>query len=344
MSFHIYQSTNRSSYGSVKQSPCREASNKKDNLSHRQTKMESNLKRRLSETDESEITQFKRIKIDELCANAALKTSIQIIYEIKQVQPIKFEMVSSQGPAHKPLFTFKLFFNYTDSSNLKEFCGEGYSKKNAKIMASIKGMHYLVHNQTYFSSNDQEFLKNIIQLDFKSLNLSCSFEECLIEARQVKEIVNLGPPDMASIDDVKIEPKLPDEVGTLPVKQSEVKTRELIASKNVMSIFNHLFASSSFSFNEITQSTTLSHSNMFKIELKLVKNKNLTADVNKFASLSEASCKMAAKEASLLINETDEEFSFFGFGHNKKVARTRCAQLALNTILNLSIDGLTWTV
>jgi len=297
--------------------------------------MESNLKRRLSETEESEVTKFKRIKMDELCANAALKSSIQIVYEIKQVQPIKFEMVSSQGPAHKPLFTFKLVFNYTDTDRLKEFCGEGYSKKNAKIMASIRGMHYLVHNQTYFSTNDQEFLKSIMQIDFKSLNLTSSFEECLV---QVKEIDNSGPPENISIEEVKIEPKQPDEVGTPPVKQSEVKTRELIASKNVLSIFNHLFASSSFSFSEITQSTALSHSNMFKIELKLVKNKNLTADVNKFASLSETSCKMIAKESSLLINETEEEFSFIGFGNSKKLARTRCAQLALKTILNLSID------
>ena len=130
MSFHI--STNRSSYGPLRQSHSREATNK-TNLSHRQTKMESNLKRRLSETEDSEVTKFKRIKMDELCANAALKSSIQIVYEIKQVQPIKFEMVSSQGPAHKPLFTFKLVFNYTDTDRLKEFCGEGYSKKNAKI-------------------------------------------------------------------------------------------------------------------------------------------------------------------------------------------------------------------
>ena len=49
--------------------------------------------------------------VDISSAKYGLKNAVQQIYEINEIQPIEYDLVSMDGPAHKPNFTYSLSFS-----------------------------------------------------------------------------------------------------------------------------------------------------------------------------------------------------------------------------------------
>ena len=49
--------------------------------------------------------------VDISSAKYGLKNAVQQIYEINEIQPIEYDLVSMDGPAHKPNLTYSLSFS-----------------------------------------------------------------------------------------------------------------------------------------------------------------------------------------------------------------------------------------
>ena len=105
------------------------------------------------------------------------------------------------------------------------------------------------------------------------------------------------------------------------------KTRDVIASKNIMSIWNHLVPNSKYNFN-VCEETGAGNAKFFKAELKL--SKNALKEI-RYVKLENKNFK-----ESILVNEDETDFSFYGFGNNKKKAKTRSAQLALQFVFAIT--------
>ncbi len=70
------------------------------------------------------------------------KNPIQKLYEIKAVQPLNYELISEQGPAHEKLFNYLLKFKL--NNKLIGFYGNGSSKQIAKKFAAMNALYYLI--------------------------------------------------------------------------------------------------------------------------------------------------------------------------------------------------------
>ena len=95
-------------------------------------------------------TETKRVKRETTPASATaassssmLKNSIQLLYEIKSIQPsIRFDTVGQHGPSHAP--TFAMSVSFTLSGRTLTFEGQGATKKQAKSRASIVALAHLL--------------------------------------------------------------------------------------------------------------------------------------------------------------------------------------------------------
>jgi hypothetical protein len=306
-------------------------------------KMDSNLKRKISDSEDpntqakvDDFLQDKKIKTETSTENSNIlsKTAIQIIHEIKHIQPVKFQLISSEGPAHKPIFKYLLMFCLNnDMKYAKEFTGEGNSIKQAKKMASIKGINYLLSLNLLFTPADVTFLKSVIEMEFKSFNFEKTFDEYF----------NFIPKDITvkPEENITIENKLASPSSTLPTNSwltnthIDDKSRDIIASNNPMIIFNYFFSTITYTFNTIDVS--VAQSNLFKVELEIKKDEKLVALCNKYNKFF-LSNKIKFTENSMFMNENENEYKFFNFGNSKKMARMKVAKLALSSILNLISD------
>lgn len=303
------------------------------------------LKRKYS-TDDQEA--LKKVKIEQdLSKNQfntnTLKNSIQQLYEVKQIQPIEFEMLSSEGPQHKPIFKFSLKFKFNDFEQL--FNGEGLNKKAAKTVAAIKALLFLIENCKNF---DKEYLKTLISFDMKLHNIK-DFEisnvkpiheslneqdnnESLLLKNEKTNTENIEKPNFENNEKTNNENNHSESKNLKTAY--DLKTREIIATKVPMTIFSHMLASTqNYSFNCLSE-TGMSHSKLFKMELRIEKNCFDSPSV-----VTTVDLKTLNANESLLFTEFQNEYSFIGFGPSLKLAKSRAAQLALEFLFDIKITS-----
>jgi len=262
-----------------------------------------------------------------------------VIYELKSIQPIEFALVDSQGPSHKPTFRERLTISLTNdaTTSTESFFGEGNTRKNAKKLASISCLYHLI-NKKKLANINSGFIQMAIQADFKTLNLAKSFEEyfsiqednipdsCDDEDSTEKALhIDTDPPTINKIDsndfiDAKKKPLM------------DAKTQEVIASRNVLSILNHMLQTTDYAFNELEENIQFNNK-FFKVELAIQKNEKFYARCSGY----EEHLRNMNASKSKLIFESRTEYRFHGQASNKKSARLRSAQLALEKIFDLRI-------
>jgi dsRNA-specific ribonuclease len=264
-----------------------------------------------------------------------VKGVLQHLYEVKQIKNIKFEMVSSEGPANSPTFKFNLNFNLCE--DVFTFDGEGNSKKLAKKVATIKALLYLIKLPTLFSPLDGEYIKASVLLEIKASNIRFNIDEFMnniVRPQERAEQESCSPAQEASTK-INKNPLLDDKV------------KELMSTKNPLCLLSHLVPCNEFSF-QLADESGQAHNKEFKIELKIRKsfikrvlslcdnnnnnNNNNTNSINDYAIFD---------FSSQLVTETDSDVIFHGMGKSKKIARYRSAHIALKTIYNINLfaDG-----
>lgn len=310
------------------------------------------LKRALSQSDEE---SNKKVKINTNISNTpapVLKNSIQKLYEIKAIQPLDFEMLSSEGPQHKPTFKFCLKFKLNDTQ--LKFFGEGLNKKAAKTVAAMKALLNLSETNNLF---EKDYFKALILNDMKQLNINEPYET-YVEVLRRSELNLPNQEQLLVVNDTENETRREEslqmiiesihdsdmntdsvqarieEVKVNKKTTYDLKTREIIATKMPMSIFNHMLASvQSYNFNLLSE-TGMSHSKLFKMELKI--DKNVFTESSVFTTVDVSNLKAGD---SLLFTETHTEYSFIGFGASLKIAKSRAAQLALEMLFDIKITS-----
>lgn len=289
-------------------------------------KMEIDLKRKLS-VDLEEVNDSKKIKND--FSEYELKSSIQILYEITTIRPIKFELMDSFGPAHKPNFKFKL--EITINENVVNFLGDGSSKNISKKYAAMKCLHFLLNNNELRKSEigllEIPYMKYLLDNDFKSIKTEKTLDEFLTTEPSQDDFANCTELSMVinETHEVNGTQKMRQKNQTVNGTQKEpkIKSEDSLSSKNPLLLLNTLIATDKFSFKEIE---TTGKNKEFKIELSIIKNEVLL----------KKSAKLSLKSA--LISENEEEIKFQGIGKSKKVAKARSAELALKHIFDIQTD------
>jgi hypothetical protein len=110
------------------------------------------------------------------------KNYIQKLYEIKALNPIQFDTISTKGPAHKPLFEMKLTINKS-LKNEKSFISNGVSKKQAKLNTSKECLVWI----TELDEIERiKYLNEIEIIEIKSLFLQeCNESNMLTNNQQI---------------------------------------------------------------------------------------------------------------------------------------------------------------
>lgn len=278
----------------------------------------STNKRKITENLDKEETTESHVKFRKICQDEEenLKNSVQILHEIKSIQPIRFDLVKSSGPPHKPTFEYKLEV-IIDKQN-KEFFSKGNSTRQAKKLASIKCLYFLLNNpeiKSLFNSLNTIYIRKILQSDLK--------KELNIELDQYfSNEINNRPLSEIS-----------EKIVTKLYRKEDIssKTKELIAKKNVLDVLNHMLQSTDYIFNEIEYEIKNSCC-IFKMELKVMKNDKFKVKYpdheNKLKSLN-----------SLLIFDNETDYKFHGIGTSKRNAKIRSAELALEYLFDINITS-----
>jgi dsRNA-specific ribonuclease len=274
-----------------------------------------------------------------LMEESITKNSIQKLYEIKKIKKVSFDMLSTDGPSHKPSFKFAL--NFELKNKKFKFEGEGTNKKLAKSIASLKALYFLKCLPQFFSMFESIYIGNLIRNEMKSiLGLTDNFEGYFLEAldqsqREFLESENKLQPHTNQVQTQNVEDKI--------LKTSKLitdwdnKTKEILASKNSLIILNHLISNCKF---ELISETGSSHAKQFKIELKISKTTFEELKESKISfiknSLLENSSSLFESE-SVLISSNESDLLFYGTGNSKKQAKSKAAQLAVESIFNVKI-------
>ncbi len=232
------------------------------------------------------------------------KNSIQILYEIATIRPIKFHLVKTSGPAHKPNFIFKL--SITINGECKEFLSQANSTKNAKRLASINCLQFLM-SENLIDEINSTFIRTILDSESKELL-----------DNEPKETV---PPVVHAVN---LEKK------TNELSRKHNKIHELIITKNKLSILHHMLTNTDFSFTDLPVETSMALAGTFRAELRIVKNEKF---IEKYGQVLKERLT-----CTKLCSEDSSEFKLLGMGPSKKLARLRAAQLALENIFGIVVD------
>ncbi|RNA21987.1 double-stranded RNA-specific editase 1 isoform X4 [Brachionus plicatilis] len=251
------------------------------------------------------------------------KNSIQYIHEIARIQPIKFELICQAGQAHKP--TFKFCLNIQILGNLVSFYSTGPSKKVAKVIASLKAISYLIKLPDFFSPTEIEyfhyFIDSELQVNKLDANLLDDTTVSSFEESESSLVIDL--PGSQSDD-------------SSSSSEFDLKTKEIIATRNPLTILNHLLPKKPFIDNLIEESGQ-SHSKIFKVEIRLNKKEilesklQLKVDVSNFVRNDDQNLS--------LFKDVGDEFIFYGIGSTKKIAKSRAAQYLLEILFNIKLTS-----
>lgn len=251
------------------------------------------------------------------------KNSIQYIHEIARIQPIKFELICQEGQAHKPKFKFCLTIRLL--GNEVPFYSTGPSKKVSKMIASLKAISYLIKLPDFFIPEEIEYFKCLIGLDLQAHNLDPSL---LDENEQSSFSIE----DCESALVIDLPESQPEELSN---QEFDLKTKEIIATKNPLIILNHLLPKKSFTDNLIEESGQ-SHSKIFKVEIRL--NKNELNDCKLQFKFDFSSFVRNDEQNLSLFKDVGDDLIFYGIGSTKKIAKSRAAQCLLEILFNIKIS------
>jgi dsRNA-specific ribonuclease len=323
---------------------------------------ETNLKRKHADDDSAHSSQeAKYLKandsVDISSAKGALKNAVQQIYEIKEIQPIEYGLVSMDGPAHKPNFNYSLSFKLSDV--MHSFYGCGVSKKVAKTIASIKALYFLYRIRNFFSAPGADYIHSVILGEMRALNISQDMESFFnsevkskIDEQRITNELNKIKESVLMKESVQMkhEPMSFDSIYTSfeseqPLLVNELaldsKTKEILASKNTLSILSHLLPQKQYEINVIDEEG-MSHSKIFKTELKIFKTVMQSSNFLSLFNVRVVNNQIAvglSRVNSILVTENESEYIFYGLGNSKKVAKSKSAKLALENIFKIKLEA-----
>jgi hypothetical protein len=269
----------------------------------------------------------KRVKIDSKVMTPAMKNCIQQLYEIRCIQPIEFEMLSSEGPQHKPTFKFSLKFKYADHQ--LKFFGEGLNKKAAKTMSAMKAICFLI--ETKNPQFDTELFRALIGIDMKTLGLITIATKTNLD-EFIQSILK---------QNITCEPIKNTETFHLPLKPAitiGMNSQHIFESQRPLNILEHLLSATSsaplktpiFTFERIEDESaeeedkikkSLNIKMKIRIEKALMKKVLTVVDLNKFE-----------------INE-EITYDFIGEDVNETVAKAKAAQIALEKLFDIKLSS-----
>lgn len=122
-------------------------------------------------------------------------TALQTLHQIKQIQPIEYELQDERGPAHQPLFTMCL--KITVNNEVLSFQGEGSSKKIAKLNSAENALRYLVNLNNFLHPNDRMAIRNSLfsnvveptnETIYKSFEPNITHEKCIEQEPKSQEM------------------------------------------------------------------------------------------------------------------------------------------------------------
>lgn len=277
------------------------------------------------EADSLEDNPNKRLKTfsEPLSLPQNYKNSIQYIHEITRIQPIKFDLVCQEGHAHKPIFKFCLSIQIFGKS--VSFYSTGASKKNAKVIASLKAIAYLVELPNFFVCQEKEFFKMLIESEVKIHKIESSMLFGTLSSSSIEDSETTLVIDLAESE--------PDQ---LSIPSFDQKTKEIITTKNPLIILNHLLPKKLFNDNLIEESGQ-SHSKIFKVEIRL--NKKELIDSNLQIKDEILNFTDNHNQNLSLFKNTVDELIFYGKGSTKKIAKSRAAQYLLEILFDIKLTN-----
>ena len=181
-------------------------------------------------------------------------------------------------------------------------------------------MYYLTTKTTEIPACNVGYIRAVIDNDFKTLNVDKPIDEWLITTTNIPETSNSPKNFLLFLDQ---------------------KSREVLATKNTLSILNHFLQTIDYEFVDC-ESTTSMNTKQFKIELKIKKNEYLAAKRLSFGTCTDEA--LNCQRTSTFMCETLDELKFQGVANNKKSAKIRAAQIALENIFNIKVEGKTLEV
>ena len=274
------------------------------------------------------------------------KNSIQRINEIKCIRPIEFDLIASQGPSHKP--TYKYGLNFKHKTHVFKFDGEGSSKKCAKSMACLKALYFLNKVPGFFQPIESTQVTCIITHEMQTFFSMSEFVDEYLQASLCPSQNDFLASEAKTFeDDMNNEDLTLKKLGTeegeqimtkksvAKLSEKDSKTKEIIATKNPLIIWNHLVSNGQYVF-EYVQEEGSSHAKLFKVELKLSKQTVTELKSSLVLPGNELKIDHIASE-SVLISSNETEVFFYGFGNSKKQAKSKAAQIALGEIFNIKL-------
>ncbi|CAF0902546.1 unnamed protein product [Brachionus calyciflorus] len=295
-------------------------------------------KKRTLESD-SDLSQdsSKRLKIsnESYVKSHNYKNSIQYIHEIPNIQPIKFEMLAQEGQAHKPVFKFCLNINIEGQA--VAFYSSGASKKQAKIIAALKAISHLIDLPSFFHPDEIEAYKYLISVESKVNNIDKSALE-KFESSSFDVSVPVAETkicEIKSVNPVKNEAILKEITTESSKLEFDLKTKEIISTRNSLTILNHLLPKKLYTENLVEESGQ-AHSKIFKFEIRVIRDELKQSKIQFYLDLENESSKI--KDSPLFKNLGDE-FIFYGIGSTKKIAKSRAAQHLLEVLFNIKLSN-----
>jgi hypothetical protein len=286
------------------------------------------LKHRLEVSDDPNPVKRLRIDSESIVENYKLqvfKNPKAQLNEIKAVQSLNYELISEEGPDDKKLFKYQLKFKLNDNK-LVGFFGKGSSKKIAQKLAAMNGLYYLIKlPNSILNPFEINYIQAMLNYEVKSLNSD------LNNIDEYFHQIENGP---CELNDEQKEPKQAQSLIETDINNNEIlksneiknnkKTLELISNtKNSLIILNHLIPSDK-KFEDVDDEQMNKNTNtnrIFKIKLLINKTALKNKEVEKYSNLE----------------QSDTDFFFHGFGSSKKIAKSRAAQKAIESLFNIDI-------
>jgi dsRNA-specific ribonuclease len=269
------------------------------------------------------------------------KNSMAILNEIKNIQPIKFEEVSQEGPSHSPNFTCSLSININGSSSV--FYGSGKEKKKAKLHAAVLALNHVSKIPDFLNPFQVVLFNQHIQNDLKSLNLtSMSFESLnstSFETIREDSSMKIETLLTESSFNLKLPPveKKPDPAQAQAKTEQAAKIRATVdgylKSDNVPSLFNYLVPNEFCLYNLRNEAGT-SHSKTFETELRVMKN----FPESPRTLIYKTQPPRAVDKNNALIKETADELFFLGMGKSKAASRINALRIAIEFLFTIKLE------